>query len=346
MSSLKVLIIGGTEFFGKILSSKLLDSGHQLTLLTRGNNRPLNLWSKVEHLLCDREDRNKFEEKLYGRDFDVVIDNVVSGVEDIKSILNVFAKRESPPHYILCSSVAVYSGEPSTSNGYTETDAVLNEMPGDDWKIQYANGKRFAEKYLINNSGNMPYTIMRPTVIEGEGDPHKRTWFWIQRIKDGGPIILSEDDVNTTYRHVYSEDVAKAFELVIGNKQTFNQIYNVAGKDVLNITQYVSIIGSILNKNQLKLCWLAAKEVHQSIPDYCLPPFFQNVQLVPDISRIQQDLGFTPTSTEGWLRRIIAFYDGCSLGSWEYDKRQFEVELSQKNTDFCTVINLKDSFLL
>src|SRR3989338_4252726 len=74
---MKILIIGGTEFFGRILVIKLLAAGHEVTLLTRGNQKLSEFWHKVSHIQCDRTDYSYFQKKLSHPTFDVVIDNVV-----------------------------------------------------------------------------------------------------------------------------------------------------------------------------------------------------------------------------------------------------------------------------
>lgn len=322
---MKCLIIGGTEFFGKLLVEQLLDAGHEVTLLTRGNKKPAGFWSKITHIECDRADYATFKSKLEALSFDVVIDNVVSGRADIESILDVFASREKPPQYIFCSSVAVYPDWSKAVGELVESSASLELAKGtEDWKIVYANGKREAEKYLIEHHGFMPYTIMRPTVIEGAEDPHKRTWFWIQRIQDGNPIILSTKDLHTSYRHVSPVDVAQAFFLTVGNKKAFNQTYNVAGKETLTIKEYIRCLANALGKEDITVCWVPESELTKVLPGYALPPFFGQVQLTSSINKIRSELGYKPQDTETWLGETVKAFIGESILSQGYDRRDDE----------------------
>src|SRR5690242_4696304 len=97
---MKILIIGGTEFFGKLLVARLLEAGHELTLFTRGNKKPISFWSKVHHIKGDRTNYADFKAKFAGYAFDVVIDNVIYSQTDMESVIDVFASSPKPPHYI------------------------------------------------------------------------------------------------------------------------------------------------------------------------------------------------------------------------------------------------------
>lgn len=49
----RVLVLGGTRFFGKKLVELLFNSGYEVTILTRGNlENPFG--NKVQHIVADR----------------------------------------------------------------------------------------------------------------------------------------------------------------------------------------------------------------------------------------------------------------------------------------------------
>src|ERR1035437_1527549 len=73
-ASMKVLVIGGTLFIGKLLVEELLKAGHHVAVLHR---KPKHDFARrVENLMADRNDAEATREVLSGRRFDVVFDNV------------------------------------------------------------------------------------------------------------------------------------------------------------------------------------------------------------------------------------------------------------------------------
>jgi nucleoside-diphosphate-sugar epimerase len=55
----KILFMGGTSFFGKLVVKKLIkEKKCHLTLLTRGNIIPPEFNNNVEFIKCDRTEKN------------------------------------------------------------------------------------------------------------------------------------------------------------------------------------------------------------------------------------------------------------------------------------------------
>ncbi|MBI3287268.1 MAG: hypothetical protein HYZ68_04390 [Chloroflexi bacterium] len=102
---MNVLILGGTNFFGFRTVWRLAESGHQITLFTRGHKRP-PLPEGVEWLVGERTERRRFEATFGQRRFDAVIDNIAFEAADVESALRAFTGRIG--HYVLTSSAAVY----------------------------------------------------------------------------------------------------------------------------------------------------------------------------------------------------------------------------------------------
>src|SRR5260370_28939101 len=71
---MKVLVIGGTLFIGKLLVEELLKEGHEVAVLHRKPKHDFG--RRVENLMADRNDAEALREALSGRRFDVVFDNV------------------------------------------------------------------------------------------------------------------------------------------------------------------------------------------------------------------------------------------------------------------------------
>ena len=70
---MKILVIGGTRYMGRIAVQRLLDQGDEVAVLSRGNIQP-EWWDRIEHIAGDRTDSADFNAKLRGREFDGVLD--------------------------------------------------------------------------------------------------------------------------------------------------------------------------------------------------------------------------------------------------------------------------------
>ncbi|MDD3224541.1 MAG: NAD-dependent epimerase/dehydratase family protein [Clostridium sp.] len=52
---MKVLVLGGTRFFGVHMVENLIKKGHQVTIATRGNKKD-NFGAKVKRIIVDHTD--------------------------------------------------------------------------------------------------------------------------------------------------------------------------------------------------------------------------------------------------------------------------------------------------
>jgi len=242
---MRILVIGGTSFSGKVIVELLLQAGHQVTIFTRGNKRP-EFWDRVEHIAGDRTDRNSFRQKVSRRTFDAVIDNIAYNAEDVQTALEVL--RDSMGRYILTSSTVVYLSGTLTMPiseddvkhqidklpdivagyaGYTEQEiSKLPEMhfgyteAGPNGMAGYILGKIRAERTLIEQD-TVPYTIIRPTILVGPEDPSLRAYFYFQRLMDGGPLILRNGGIQSI-QLAYSRDVAHGYLLALNSERAIN----------------------------------------------------------------------------------------------------------------------------
>ena len=69
---MRILVIGGTLFIGKLLVTRLLEAGHEVTLLHRKAANPFG--ASVANAVADRNDAAAIKGALAGRRFDAVYD--------------------------------------------------------------------------------------------------------------------------------------------------------------------------------------------------------------------------------------------------------------------------------
>mgnify|MGYP002321514553 FL=1 len=66
---MKILVVGGTRFFGIHMVEELLKNGHEVTIATRGNAKD-DFGHKVQRLVLERTDASSMQEGLQNLHFD------------------------------------------------------------------------------------------------------------------------------------------------------------------------------------------------------------------------------------------------------------------------------------
>ncbi|MCT4354330.1 reductase [Streptomyces sp. Je 1-79] len=205
-----ILIIGGNRYFGKRLTSRLLESGHAVTILNRGSS---GVPEGVEHLLADRNDEAALESALGGRTFDVVIDQVCYTPRQAATARRVLGPRTR--RYVMTSTVEVYEYEDRAEPVREEavdprTVAVDHGLPWDDpefLEAHYGEGKRQAEAVFAVEPA-FPFTAVRVAhVLGGEDDFTGRVEHYARRVRAGEPIAVPP--VNHPATYVYVEEIAR-----------------------------------------------------------------------------------------------------------------------------------------
>ena len=137
---MKVLVLGGTRFFGIHLVDELLKSNCDVTIATRGLTSD-SFGNKVKRIRLDRHDELSIINNLSDKYFDVIYDNLAYCSNDIEILL---------PHihcgkYIVTSSTSVYN---PLKGDVKETDFDSITYPYINCKrneVEYAEGKRLVE---------------------------------------------------------------------------------------------------------------------------------------------------------------------------------------------------------
>jgi nucleoside-diphosphate-sugar epimerase len=201
---MRLLVIGGTQFFGRALVEAALERGDAVTVLSRGERRP-PFWDRIVHIAADRRDQAAFAAAVGGREFDAVVDNIAFTGQHVQTATEALAGATG--HYILTSTGSVYRdfSVPRIFRPVAEEEADLTFRG----ELAYGNGKREGEQ-VAREQQAVPYTIIRPPIVQGPHDASLRGWFWYQRVADGGPVLVPTDDPASLWRQAFSRDLAQA----------------------------------------------------------------------------------------------------------------------------------------
>lgn len=200
---MRLLVLGGTAFVGRMIADYALSQGHDVTLFNRGKTNP-DSFPNAEHLTGDRDGDLK---TLEGHTWDVVIDTcgyLPRIVELSASLL-----KDAVKHYTFISTISVYKDLESTvgidedSPLGTMEDETNEEITGETYGPLKALCENMVRKYFPDN-----HLIVRPGLIVGPWDYTYRFSYWLQRTEEGGEM-LAPGDPEQPMQVIDARDLAK-----------------------------------------------------------------------------------------------------------------------------------------
>jgi nucleoside-diphosphate-sugar epimerase len=212
------VVIGGTGHVGTFMVPRLVEAGHTVTVISRGQREPYQphgAWEHVERVTLDRsaeEAAGIFGSKVAALEPDVVIDMISFTLESTRHLVE--ALRGKVQHFVHCSTCWVH--------GKTVTVPVTEDQPrrpiGD-----YGIRKAAIEAYLHEEArkNGFPAACVLPGHIVGPG--------WVplnpqgnfnpeiySKLAQGEPITLPNWGLAIVH-HVHADDVAQVFMKVLEN---------------------------------------------------------------------------------------------------------------------------------
>jgi nucleoside-diphosphate-sugar epimerase len=310
---MRVLVIGGTRFVGRLLAFRLLARGHVVTLFNRGT-RPDPFGTRVERVIGDRT-TGDLERRLHDRTFDAVVDFAAYQGDEVRRAISLFSGRVG--HYVFVSTGQVYlvrEGLAVGPNGARETDydgPVRPKPEADpdlgDW--EYGVGKRDCEDALIEAwaRDRFPATRLRIPMVNGEGDYYGRVQAYVARILDGGPLLVPHRGGDPRTRHAYGADVAAATEAMLGVDTTFGEAFNLANDETPTLVELLTMLAAHLGATPKLVPITLARLEAEEIDPRDISPFSGKWMSFLDPSKAKA-VGFVATPLDVQLGRIVASF--------------------------------------
>lgn len=192
---MKILVSGGTRFFGIPMIKKLLEDGHDVTIATRGNYKnPFG--DRVKHIIMDRLEYESVKLSLKGKQYDVIIDKIAYCSNDVKNLLeNVKCEK-----YIQMSSCSVYPDD-HENIGENEFDPKNEKLVWKNRDADYPEGKRQAERAALEYLDMSQCVFVRYPVVMGPNDYTGRLRFYVDHIQTETPMYINDMDCAMAYIH-------------------------------------------------------------------------------------------------------------------------------------------------
>lgn len=200
---MKILVLGGTRFFGKKLVQLLIEEGHDVTIATRGNvQHPFG--SQVKQVKVDRKNASSLKDAVGEEHWDIVYDNICFSPNEALAACEIFDGKTKK--YILTSTLSTLDQELGSDLTEEDFNPYTYEIRyGDVEDFSYGEGKRQAEAVFFQKA-SFPIVAVRFPIVLGEDDYTKRLHFHIERVAKEQPIGFVNMDARMSY--ILSDDAA------------------------------------------------------------------------------------------------------------------------------------------
>ncbi|MHA1715179.1 MAG: NAD-dependent epimerase/dehydratase family protein [Promethearchaeota archaeon] len=224
-----VFITGGTGFIGSKVCSRLVGEGC-VALVRRGSTLLKSLGFR--QVVGDLRDSTSYKAVL--DECDVVIHLAADVDEMSKSLWAVNVAGTKALIDACTSQRMVYL---STADVYGEFDNPHTENSQIKPETEYERNKAEAERIIVGSG--LPFTILRSTLVYGSSSYWKTI---IKMIQKGFPMI---ENGGNYFHTVFVEDLAGVVVKSMQKKYE-NEVFNIAGDDVLTFKQTYETIKDVL----------------------------------------------------------------------------------------------------
>lgn len=238
---MEILVLGGTGVISTSVVRLCAEKGYHVTCVNRGRRKNENKDINVDVFYSNVSDEDSMSAFLKGKTFDVVIDFLCYTKGSVQGHLRYLTGHIK--QYVLISTDSVYKVKQEGAI-YSEDDERGNPI----W--QYSTGKIACEDYVKEfcPANGIEYTIVRPAVTFGDtripyGLMPKEGfhYYLVDRMKHGKyiPTWNNGSNVSTLIR---SEDFAKLFVPILGNKEAYSEVFNVCGDEYVSNADVLQVI--------------------------------------------------------------------------------------------------------
>ncbi|MGR6967848.1 NAD-dependent epimerase/dehydratase family protein [Geodermatophilus sp. URMC 61] len=194
---MRLLVLGGTHFLGRHVTTAALDRGHEVATFTRGVSGDPPAGARALH--GDRDDPAALPAALDGWTPDLVVD---TSCQTRAAARNAAAVLSGVRGYAFVSSLNAYANWPPGPLG--PEDGEPTWQSDDD---EYGPVKAFAERAI---GAALPgrFLTARAGLIVGPDDRVDRLGWWLRRIARGGRVVVPAEGWDQPIAAVDVRDLA------------------------------------------------------------------------------------------------------------------------------------------
>jgi nucleoside-diphosphate-sugar epimerase len=288
----RALVLGGAGFIGVAACKELMRRGVE-TIAAGRKDRAYGTFTS--YVAFDRTDEKQLKRALEQVEPDVLLDlacyqpgEVEAAARHFKGARYIFVSTGVYPHL---------NGRPAREEDFIP----LEGDPPDT--LDYLEGKRWCETVLAR-SDSFPWTVIRPPAVFGPADHTLRIAAYIQRVEDGGPLLVPVESYERQAGLSWVKDIGFACALACDlRKDTTRKAYNAAFEGV-SVRDLIQGIARAMGK-PIRLHPMPFAELPDGASPYGPDP---RRSAGYALDRARSELGFEPSALEDALAETLAWY--------------------------------------
>ncbi len=294
---MKVVVIGGTGHVGTYLVPRLVEAGHEVTVVSRRQREPYQshaAWNSVEQVVIDRtesERKGTFGEEIRRLEPEAVIDMICFTPESAQQIVE--GLRGQVRHFLHCGTIWVHGHSVEVPTKETQP-----RSPFGDYGIK----KAAIEKYLLKEAreNGFPATLLHPGHIVGPGwlpvNPAGHFNFEVfMKLSQGEKLALPNIGMETLH-HVHADDVAQSFMKALEHWEEANgQCFHVVSGAALTLRGYAESMAEWFGK-PANLEFLPWEEWEKTVSEEEATATWSHISHSPNCSirKAEERIGYRP----------------------------------------------------
>lgn len=313
---MRALVLGGPGFIGVATCKELMRRGVETVAASR---RPQPYGTFTSHVAFDRTDEEQLARVLGEVAPDVLVDLAAYQPSQVEAAIRHFRGSR----YVFTSTGVypdIFEDRPAREEDFRP---LAGDPPAEP--IEYREGKRWCETVLARNPG-FPSTVIRPPAVLGAADHTLRIAAYLQRIEDGGPLLVPSEGYRRQAGLAWVRDVGYAHALAADlSKPATGRAYNVAFEGV-SLEDLLNGLGRAMGR-EVTLVPIPFAELPAGASPYGPDP---RRSAGYELGRIRAELGFEPSALEDCLAEVMAWYQVTHPSHPGYAERAAELKVARE----------------
>lgn len=294
---MRVVVIGGTGHVGTYLVPRLVELGHEVIVVSRGQRQPYQThraWDRVRLLSLDRDALDaagEFGPRMRALEPDVAIDLICFTLESARQIVEALRGRVT--HFLHCGTIWAHGPSRVVPAVEEQARAPFGEYGIQKWAI---------ESYLLDEARRtgFPATVLMPGHIVGVGwAPLNPAGHFspavFETLARGEELTLPNLGMETVH-HVHADDVAQAFVQAMAHwSASVGENFHVVSPAAITLRGYAEAMAAWFGQ-EARLQYVPWEEWRQSVTPDEARATWDHIAHSPNasIAKAQRLIGYQP----------------------------------------------------